>query len=174
NEIWILHRNPGPSHFGEPLVNLVTKIGGLPAGAYTVTSFFTSSEDSSIDAVGSPDLQPTWDMGFTIAPPPPTQQAYTFFHPAIDHFFVTADDDERNIVLGNGDRDWISADFGFNVWHADDPAPSTAMPVCRFYSALVNSHFYTASEAECEGLKDNPDSGWIYEGIAFQALVPVN
>lgn len=35
----------------------------------------------------------------------------------------------------------------------------------------LNSHFYTASAAECEGLKQ-PSSGWAYEGIAFQALTP--
>ena len=36
----------------------------------------------------------------------------------------------------------------------------------------MNSHFYTADEEECELLKQE-DAGWVYEGIAFQALVPV-
>ena len=47
------------------------------------------------------------------------------------------------------------------------------MPVCRFYSSLVNSHFYTGDEEECAILQVE-DHGWEYEGIAFQALLPAN
>src|SRR5690606_25862465 len=46
-------------------------------------------------------------------------------------------------------------------------------PVCRFYSYLVNSHFYTGDPDECGMLRDN-DLGWTYEGIAFQALLPID
>ena len=45
------------------------------------------------------------------------------------------------------------------------------MPVCRFYSELVNSHFYTGSAEECTLLQEE-DHGWVYKGIAFQALLP--
>lgn len=65
----------------------------------------------------------------------------------------------------------LMRDDGFNAWLANGPAPAAAVPVCRFYSPLVNSHFYTASKDECDQLKQD-NSGWMYEGIAFQALVP--
>ncbi|HEX4780174.1 MAG TPA: hypothetical protein VH301_05435, partial [Usitatibacter sp.] len=56
-----------------------------------------------------------------------------------------------------------------------------------FYAGGPNSHFYTASPSDCQGLKDleqqqraqaaaagQPFLGWGYEQIAFYALVPVN
>src|SRR6185295_19418718 len=49
-------------------------------------------------------------------------------------------------------------------------APNLA-PVCRFYGAGPNSHFYTSDAAECAGLK-NAASGWTYEGIAFHVTRP--
>jgi len=45
--------------------------------------------------------------------------------------------------------------------------------VCRFYTPSSNSHFFTANAAECDLLR-KPGSGWIFEGIAFKALVPVD
>ena len=85
---------------------------------------------------------------------------------------MTAGDEEAEALLLSPDQ-WQISDFGFNVWHADDLAPTTAVPVCRFYSEQVNSHFYTGDEAECTLLKEE-DQDWEYEGIAFQALVPLN
>jgi serine protease len=103
-----------------------------------------------------------------VAETSPPQIARTLFHPEINHYFVTAGEREFALVL---DDWWYTSDRGFYVWTRDSDAPAAAVPVCRFYSFLVNSHFYTAGEAECELLKQN-GSGWIYEGIAFQALVP--
>jgi|GEM_PF-1492295 len=105
---------------------------------------------------------------FTVYEALPTTKAHTFFHPGINHYLVTAGEFERQAVLADG---WHATDAGFNVWSSDGPAPRQAVPVCRFYSSLVNSHFYTASESECDYLQSF-DSGWLYEGIAFQALIP--
>ena len=44
-----------------------------------------------------------------------------------------------------------------------------AYPVCRFYASLTNAHFFTASSAECNGLRNAPSSGWRYEGEAFRS-----
>ena len=40
--------------------------------------------------------------------------------------------------------------------------------MCRFYGAVPNSHFFTASAEECEIVKRAP--GWFYEGIGFHIL----
>ena len=45
------------------------------------------------------------------------------------------------------------------------------VPVCRFYSPVFNTHFYTADAAECELVKHNPD--WIYEKTAFPVYLPI-
>jgi hypothetical protein len=44
------------------------------------------------------------------------------------------------------------------------------MPVCRFYSPVFNTHFYTADAAECELVKHNSD--WVYEKTAFPVYLP--
>ena len=85
--------------------------------------------------------------------------------------FITAGLAEKNSLLGGGGGGgWAIADEGFHCWPADGPASAAAKPVCRFYSSLVNSHFYTAGAGACEMVKQ-PSSGWTYEGIAFRALV---
>jgi hypothetical protein len=61
------------------------------------------------------------------------------------------------------------------------------VPVCRFYAAGPNSHFYTAVAADCEGLKGLeaaqradanargvPFVGWQYEQIAFYTMPAAN
>lgn len=139
-----------------PALPLTTTVPGLSPGTYTIEVLETID---GIEERGS----------VTIKAAPETQPVYAFFHPGINHYFVTAGEDEAELVRANG---WHSADAGFNVWPADGPAPEAALPVCRFYSSLVNSHFYTASEEECDYLQSF-DSGWEYEGIAFRALVPI-
>jgi hypothetical protein len=63
---------------------------------------------------------------------------------------------------------------GFNAW---DAQAAGTVPVCRFFTTpgtfgTKSSHFYTANQAECDGLKLNPN--WIYEKIAFYIAVPTN
>jgi hypothetical protein len=45
------------------------------------------------------------------------------------------------------------------------------LPVCRFYSPVFNTHFYTAEAAECALVKANPD--WVYEKSPFTASEPI-
>jgi len=61
---------------------------------------------------------------------------------------------------------------GFNAW---DAQAAGTVPVCRFFTTpgtfgTKSSHFYTANQPECDGLKLNPD--WIYETIAFYIAIP--
>ena len=136
---------------------------GLPGGTYSIQQS-AMFDDSS---VGFPEIGT-----ITVAPAPPTQPIFAFYNDAIGHYFITAGTAERNSLLGGGGGGgWAIVDEGFRAWPADGPAPAAAKPVCRFYSSLVNSHFYTAGANECELLKQS-GSGWTYEGIAFRALVP--
>jgi len=133
---------------------------GLAYGDYTVHAW-------RLDSSGD---EPAPDLEFTVAEAPVQVDTIGMYAASTNHFFVTASFLEYLEVSPYG---WerLGQDAEFKVWPADEPAPSTASPVCRFYSELVNSHFYTGDESECESLKDQ-NSGWIYEGIAFQALTP--
>lgn len=163
NVITIEHQTDAALDSLSPPGVMVVNLPGLPAGNYTVVSKEFSS--GGFDSGGY--LYPDQTTSFSIKEAPPTLQVYALYLPDIKHYFITASEQEKEEI-----RDYaIPVDVGFNAWSADGPAPESAVPVCRFYSSLVDSHFYTGSEEECEFLKRD-DSAWDYEGIAFQALMP--
>jgi len=147
-----------------PASPLGASVSGLPPGRYEI-----NVEEIQFNIV---------NLGWvTVAEAPPTIPVYSIFlASAIHRYFLTADEAERSQALNNGVGFII--DEGFNAWPAEGPAPSTAKPVCSFVADtygyhIYESHFYTADEEECNFLQSF-DSGWEYEGIAFQALVPVD
>lgn len=52
----------------------------------------------------------------------------------------------------------------------DGTGPAGSVPVHRFWSPVVSSHFYTASESQRQLLVDLYPGIWIYEGVAYRAL----
>lgn len=48
------------------------------------------------------------------------------------------------------------------------PAPTTKMPVYRFYNKVNDSHFYTASAVECGTVMTKYAATYTYEGVAYQ------
>ena len=146
-----------------PILQKVAKFLGLSGGTYSIRARTLYLDP----AVATPEIG-----SVTIAPAPPTQPVFAFYNGDIGHYFITAGTAEKDSLLGGGGGGgWAIVDDGFRAWPGAGPAPAAAKPVCRFYSSLVNSHFYTAGPNECELLKQ-PSSGWTYEGIAFRALVP--
>ncbi len=96
--------------------------------------------------------------------------AREFHHEELDHYFIAAGQDEIDSILAGGaGPGWRLTGQAFKAWPRIPPdAFSTVGPVCRFYGVPAggpNSHFFTASPAECEMVKRN--GGWYYEGIGF-------
>ncbi len=52
----------------------------------------------------------------------------------------------------------------------DSAGPAGSMPIHRFWSPVLLSHFYTASESERQMLVNIYPDVWTYEGFAFRAL----
>lgn len=157
------HTLPNRFSFPEhPPVATLTTITGLPAGNYTLKIVRLETGSTQI----ANELVKTIKVEAGSEPIP----VYGMFHTEIEHFFITADTEERDFITQYG---WNVIDKGFNAWPSEGDAPETALPVCRFYSEKVNSHFYTLDEEECEFLKDE-QHGWTYEGIAFKAIPPIN
>ncbi len=104
----------------------------------------------------------------------PTATAVEFFHPALGHYFVSADPAEIALVdRGGAGSGWVRTGGTFGVFRTPTDAPGLA-PVCRFYGTPgvgPNSHFYAADPVECEAVKQA--RGWTYEGIGFYAARPV-
>ena len=102
----------------------------------------------------------------------PDTEAVEYYNAFTKHYFVTATASESRIIdSGGAGEGWMRTGRSFQAWIAKAAAPADASAVCRFYSSGANSHFYTASAGECEGLKD-ARSGWQYEGIAFYIHAP--
>lgn len=145
----------------------VANVPGLPGGVYQILA--------PVDGDQFLLPYPPVEVGTaTVSPGPYNGPIREFRNRTTLHYFLAADSSEANsLVQGGGGGGWYYSTGIFGAWPLDYPAPAAARPVCRFYSSLVNSHFYTAGANECELLKQ-PGSGWAYEGIAFRALVPTN
>lgn len=106
--------------------------------------------------------------------------AQEFYHPDLDHYFISAHPDETSLLLNRPELGWQPTEVAFAVSPADDTT-TDSVPVCRFYGDPVigpNSHFFTAAGSECDGLialeQATPTGlpAWHLEGIAFNTFVP--
>ncbi|MDQ6618973.1 MAG: matrixin family metalloprotease [Pseudomonadota bacterium] len=106
--------------------------------------------------------------------------ALEYYHPALDHYFMTADVAEQATLANGGfDGQWRATGVRFPVWKLAYP---NMQPMCRFYGDPTidpvtgkprgpNSHFYTAIPAECASVpKKYPV--WMFEGYTFFAALP--
>lgn len=130
------------------------------------------------------DPQRYFTLDFTVSP---ESSVTEFYHDKLDHYFMAASGDEVDLLDAGSGGGWKRTGQSFHAWMRAQDAPAGAQPVCRFYAAGPNSHFFTANAAECLGLRSleqaqranaaamgQPFLGWGYEGTAFYALVPVN
>ena len=115
-----------------------------------------------------------------------TSQVVEYFADPTSHYFITASPSDI-AALDPGTLAWKRSGQGFKAWLRQQDAPASAVPVCRFYAAGPNSHFFTGVAADCQGLKALEAQqrseasakgaaflGWQFELIAFYALMPVN
>lgn len=99
-----------------------------------------------------------------------------FYNANLDHYFVTISVAEADgIDRGAAGPGWHRTARVFGAYADAHSAPPDAVPVCRFYGNVAhggpNSHFYTADPLECAAVQRDP--GWLFEGIAFHARLPV-
>jgi len=109
-------------------------------------------------------------------------QVTEFYHPGLDHYFITADQGEKFFVRSGGaGAGWTETGQSFWAWTLQWPLSSAI--VCRFYGDPAlgpNSHFYSASTDECRGLLKRetlaPDGlpRWHSEGYAFKVALPAS
>ena len=97
------------------------------------------------------------------------------------HYFVTPSYPEAQAIdAGAAGAGWARTGRSWRAWSvaAEIPAGVPAMPVYRFYAAGPNSHFFTLSESEKNGLvainpTNDPQKGWALEGVGFYAVAPI-
>ena len=94
-----------------------------------------------------------------------------YYNRSLDHFFMTADPHEINLLDIGELRGWERTGVRFLAYASQQPGTN---PVCRFYRAppQPDTHFYSADPAECARVRrDYPD--WTYESPAvFYIALP--
>lgn len=151
------------------------QVAGLAPGSYQLQAFGTSTTG------GLSQLSFTRDVAVGTTTP-----VVEYYAAATHHYFMSAGPTDI-ALLDPGTQGWQRSGQEFDAWLNASDAPAGAMPVCRFYAAGPNSHFYTGDPNECADLKSleqqqraqaaaqgQPFLGWQFEQIAFYALVPVN
>ena len=100
-------------------------------------------------------LTPTADMQGKVA-------AVEFYNAALNHYFLSTNPAEIDNLDSGRTIGWVRTGLRFLVYSV--PAAGTS-PVCRFYRAPAfgDSHFYSASPAECAQTAAQHPVDWIYE-----------
>jgi len=109
-----------------------------------------------------------------------SETAIEFYHAAFDHYFVSALAPEIDALDAGRLVGWTRTGRGFSVLSSQGNGGPDANPVCRFYIPPQHgdSHFFSASLAECQAVLDkmgvDPNySGYFYESPnAFYAALP--
>jgi hypothetical protein len=123
------------------------------------------SIEFQVDEHGSATLD---DLRIRPAAPATAIPVYRFWAPALGGHFFTADEAEKQKLLDDYPGFWQLEGVGFYT-PADETDPNV-LPVFRFWSGALSSHFYTMDESEREKLETDYPAIWTFEGIAFYAF----
>ncbi|MEO8752720.1 MAG: hypothetical protein ABI624_08575 [Casimicrobiaceae bacterium] len=106
---------------------------------------------------------------------PEIVQAIEYYHAGLDHYFVTASASEIAALDNGVFKGWARTGNWFGVYLPGTNAAGTT-PVCRFYGNPVyglDSHFYSASPAECAAVQQKWPEQWLLESLdVFQTVLP--
>ena len=111
------------------------------------------------------------------APPPPTTVTVVeFYHAALDHYFITPIAKEISDLDTGVHPGWQRTGATFRAYGVGSTGRTGRRPVCRAYgnpAAGLDSHFYSASPAECLATLANFSDEWLLEASeVFQADLP--
>lgn len=102
-------------------------------------------------------------------------EAVEYYSATLDHYFVTAAGGEIAALDSGAMPGWVRTGQVFPVLAAGETRDGS-QPVCRFYGrpeAGLNSHFYSASPAECAAVQAQFGQAWQLEAAeVFRAYLP--
>jgi serine protease len=91
-----------------------------------------------------------------------------FYRADLDHYFISADPEEIAFIEVNQRHIWQRTGAVFFAYRDAFLAPPGVMPVCRFKAGgLIESHFFTASAAECQFIQQRWAGTWNLESPAI-------
>lgn len=97
-------------------------------------------------------------------------QVYRFYSAVYKVHFYTISETEKDKVIAT-DKNWNYEGVAYCALKNErlTGTDSPYIELFRFWSNNYRAHFYTASEAEKDNLKDN-NPNWNYEGVAYKVL----
>ncbi len=146
--------------------------GGLWGGESSCSNTRGQDDYSRLD-VALPLLAPYLTPGATNTAQ--TAPAVEFYNATLDDYFVTAAPVEISDLDNGVHPGWVRTGLRFLVYTNPDVAPAGVAPVCRFYvsAAYGDSHFYSASPAECAATAKKFPVQWVYESASvFYIALP--
>ena len=175
---------PGP-YFGVRQLQ-ITPVVALDGSNATV------SLDTSASREDFPSLQPprgrsinAGSLTLTSVPPPVViVQVDEFYNPVLRHYFITADDAEKQSLDAGAHPAWQRTGESFKAYTRGSNTDGSITPVCRFYSPPIievdvgdvngaDSHFFSADAGECLSVFRKWEVFWFLESDnVFQINVP--
>jgi hypothetical protein len=129
---------------------------------------------SDFEAVDATALMASEDSGAVLgAPVPDGRSAIEFYRPSVDHYFVTSNPVEIAGLDDGTFAGWTRTGETFGVLPAGERGIARASPVCRYYGkpeAGLDSHFYSASPAECAEVAARYGDAWALESSEVFAV----
>ena len=151
------------------------------AGADTIT--YASLPTDGVGAINRtgatvPNVATNFS-GKTVSLPALPVTAIEYYHAGLDHYFISSLQQEIDTLDTGRIAGWARTGQSFRVYPSQASGGPGVNPVCRFYipPAHGNSHFFSASPAECNLIvqktaTDPNFSGYVFESpnVFFEAL----
>ena len=99
---------------------------------------------------------------------PDTLPVYRFWSDSLSAHFYTISESEKDKLIDLYSHVWTYEGPAFYAY-PDGLQPQDTLPVYRFWSDGLETHFYTMDETEKNKLIDNYSHVWTFEGIAWHA-----
>ncbi len=137
----------------------------LTVPAFTPTGAQITFIEFRVDQHGTAMID---DIAIGSRAPAGTEPVFRFFSPVtICHFFTAKESEVLKLVNDFPDV-WEFEGVAF--FALSSASVTGALPVYRFFSPVLMSHFYTIKESEKDKLINQFSDIWIFEGIAFFAF----
>jgi len=96
---------------------------------------------------------------------------YRLWSPVHSSLFYTTNKTEKDWLLAVYPTIWKYEEIAFYAF-PEGRQPADSRPMYRFWSGLLNAHFYTVSQNETDNLVRNFPDVWTPEGVAWYAFPP--
>ena len=169
---------------GSAILDDVTIGPGAISGTVPVYRFWSPVLESHFFTTGAAEKQTLIDLFsiiwtfegiayFTLGDGsnPDALPVYRFWSPVLSSHFYTINEAEKDMLLRDFPNIWTLDGIAFYAF-SEGRQPADSCPVYRFWSGVLNSHFYTTSEKERDNLISSFPDVWTFEGVAWYAYPP--